>query len=147
MKGNFTMEFKDEFDVIFGKARDITDAGVKKADEVLRVSKLKLACVRIDGEIKTKYTNLGKMVYGMVKHDSADSEKIAEAVMEIERLYKKMTKLYDEIETAKKIVTCPVCGTKNKFSNTYCSSCSHKLVATDEEPEDYSYNPAFEENK
>ena len=147
MKGNDIMEFKDEFDVILGKARDITDAGIKKADEVVRVSKLKLACVRLDSEIKNKYTNLGKMVYGMVKHDSADSEKIAEAVMEIERLYKKMSKLYAEIETTKKIVTCPVCGTKNKFENTYCSSCSHKLVATDEEPEDYGYNPEFEENE
>ncbi len=132
------MEFKDE---IKNKAVKLKDAGLKKADEMYKISKLKLKCVQLDNNIKTKYTELGKMVYGMVKHDSADSEKIAESVMEIEQLYSKMRKVYSEIEAAKKIITCPVCGTKNKFSNTYCSGCSNRLVATDEEPDDYGYSP------
>ncbi len=135
------MEFKDEKDTLKDKAVKLKDAGLKKADEIYRISKLKLTCVQLDNQIKAKYTALGKMVYGMVKHDSANSEKIAESVMEIEQLYGKMRKVYAEIESAKQIITCPVCGTKNKFSNTYCTVCSHRLVATDEEPDDYSYSP------
>ena len=126
------MEIKDD---LKNKAKDIADAGLKKADEIYKVSKLKLKCVQIDNQIKSKYTELGRTVYGMVKHDSADSAKISEAVMEIEALYAKMRKVYAEIETAKKILTCPVCGTKNKFTNTYCRSCANRLVATDEEPD------------
>ena len=132
------MEIKDD---LKNKAKDIADAGLKKADEIYKVSKLKLKCVQIDNQIKSKYTELGRTVYGMVKHDSADSAKISEAVMEIEALYAKMRKVYGEIETAKKILTCPVCGTKNKFTNTYCRSCANRLVATDEEPDDYSFVP------
>ena len=139
------MEFKDEMEIVKEKAVQLKDAGLKKADEIYRISKLKLQCVQIDNQIKAKYTALGKMVFGMVKHDSADSEKIAESVMEIEQLYAKMRDLYAQIETAKKIVTCPICGTKNKFSNTYCSSCSHRLVKTDEEPDDYDYSFEAEE--
>ena len=93
------MEFKDD---LKNRAKDIADAGLKKADEIYRISKLKLKCVQLDNQIKAKYTELGKTVYGMVKHDSADSTKISEAVMEIEALYAKMRKVYSEIETAKK---------------------------------------------
>lgn len=132
------MELKDD---LKNKAKDIADAGLKKADEIYRISKLKLKCVQLDNQIKAKYTELGKTVYGMVKHDSADSTKISESVMEIQALYAKMRKVYAEIETAKKILTCPVCGTKNKFSDTYCRSCANRLVATDEEPDDYSFVP------
>ena len=137
------MEKKDE---LKNKAKDIADAGLKKADEIYRISKLKLKCVQIDNKIKVKYTELGKAVYGMVKHDSADSEKISASVMEIEALYAEMRKVYAEIEKVKKIITCPVCNTKNKFSDTYCRSCANRLVATDEAPdEDYSFVPEIEE--
>lgn len=67
--------------------------------------------------------------------------------MEIDQLYKKMAQYNARIEMMRKIVTCPVCGTKNKFSNTYCTSCMHKLVLTDEEPEDYAYAPNEAENE
>ena len=51
------------------------------------------------------------------------------------------------IEMMRKIVTCHACGTKNKFSITYCTGSMHKLVSTDEEPEDYAYTPEDDENK
>ena len=136
------MEMKDDFR---NKAKDIADAGLKKADEIYRVSMLKVKCLRLDGKIKEKYTELGKMVYGMVKQDNADSAKITKSVVEIEELYAEMRKLYAEIETTRKIITCPVCSAKNKFSDTYCRSCANRLVATDEEPDDYSFTPDMEE--
>ncbi len=134
------MDFKDEFEAIAEKTKQLTGSGIRKADEMFSVSKLKLECIRIDNTIKTKYAELGKMMYNMVKDDNADSEKISDAVMEIDRLYKKMAQVNEKIEEVKKIVTCPECGTKNKFTSNYCSSCRHKLVCTDEEPEDYSYH-------
>lgn len=132
------MVFMDELEVILGKARDITDTGIKKADEVIKVSKLKMECVKLDNEIKAKYAALGKTVYGMVKNDSASAEKIASYVLSIDALYKRIARLQGRIEQAKKIVTCPNCGTKNKYDNMYCAGCSHRLMVTDEEPEDYN---------
>lgn len=102
---------------------------------------------KIDALIKAKYTELGRTMYGMVKNDSSDADRIAQAVMEIDHLYKKMAQCNARIELMKKIVTCPVCGTKNRFSNTYCTACMHKLVSTDEEPEDYAFNPDDAENR
>ena len=135
------MDFKDELDFISGKAKQLTDTGIRKADEVISVSKLKFRCIQLDTIIKTKYAELGRMMYGMVKNDSSDADRIAQAVLEIDQLYKKMAQYNAEIEMVKKIVTCPVCGTKNKFSDTYCVKCMHKLVSTDEEPEDYAFIP------
>lgn len=147
LKGNTAMDFKDEFDIISEKAKQLTDTGIRKADEVIGISKLKLRCIKIDALIKAKYTELGRTMYGMVKNDSSDADRIAQAVMDIDHLYKKMAQCNARIELMKKIVTCPVCGTKNRFSNTYCTACMHKLVSTDEEPEDYSFNPDDAENR
>lgn len=119
LKGNTAMDFKDEFDIISEKAKQLTDTGIRKADEVIGISKLKLRCIKIDALIKAKYTELGRTMYGMVKNDSSDADRIAQAVMDIDHLYKKMAQCNARIELMKKIVTCPVCGTKNRFSNTY----------------------------
>jgi len=140
-KGKTAMDFKDELDFISDKAKQLTDMGIRKADEVISISKLKFRCIQLDALIKTKYTELGKMMYGMVKNDRSDADRIAQAVLEIDQLYRKMAQFNAKIEKMKKIVTCPVCGTKNKFSDTYCIKCLHKLVSTDEEPEDYAFNP------
>lgn len=141
------MDFKDEIDFISEKAKQLTDTGIRKADEVIGISKLKLRCIQLDALIKAKYTELGRTMYGMVKNDSSDADRIAQAVMDIDHLYKKMAQCNARIELMKKIVTCPGCGTKNRFSNTYCTACMHKLVSTDEEPEDYSFNPDDAENR
>lgn len=61
------MDFKDEFDIISEKAKQLTDTGIRKADEVIGISKLKLRCIKIDALIKAKYTELGRTMYGMVK--------------------------------------------------------------------------------
>ena len=141
------MDFKDEFDIISEKAKQLTDTGIRKADEVIGISKLKLRCIKIDALIKAKYTELGRTMYGMVKNDSSDADRIAQAVMDIDHLYKKMARCNARIELIKKIVSCPVRGAKNRFSNTYCTACMHKLVSTDEEPEDYAFNPDDAENR
>lgn len=130
------MEIKTEFENVLDKARELTDFGIKKADSVIRLSKLKLECVRLDSEIKAKYTELGKMVYSMVKNDNADAEKIAQKVNKIEYMYKKLKKYRNTIEQEQRIITCPTCGTKNKYSDIYCSNCATRLIVTDEEPED-----------
>ena len=107
------MDFKDEFDIISEKAKQLTDTGIRKADEVIGISKLKLRCIKIDALIKAKYTELGRTMYGMVKNDSSDADRIAQAVMDIDHLYKKMAHCNARIELMKKIVTCPVCGTNS----------------------------------
>ena len=108
------MDFKDELDFISDKAKQLTDMGIRKADEVISISKLKFRCIQLDNLIKTKYAELGRMMYGMVKNDRSDADRIAQAVLEIDQLYRKMAQLNAKIEKMKKIVTCPVCGTKNK---------------------------------
>ena len=71
------MDFKDEFDIISEKAKQLTDTGIRKADEVIGISKLKLRCIKIYALIKAKYTELGRTMYGMVKNDSSDADRIA----------------------------------------------------------------------
>ena len=46
------MDFKDEIDFISEKAKQLTDTGIRKADEVIGISKLKLRCIQLDALIK-----------------------------------------------------------------------------------------------
>lgn len=96
------MDFKDEIDFISEKAKQLTDTGIRKADEVIGISKLKLRCIQLDALIKAKYTELGRTMYGMVKNDSSDADRIAQAVMDIDHLYKKMAQCNARIELMKK---------------------------------------------
>ncbi|MFR4023468.1 MAG: hypothetical protein ACLTZI_11135 [[Eubacterium] siraeum] len=133
------MDFKDEFDIISEKAKQLTDTGIRKADEFIGISKLKLRCAKIDALIKAKYTELGRTMYGMVKNDSSDADRIAQAVMDIDHLYKKMAQCNARIELMKKLLPAP-CAVQRTDSATHIAPlvCS-KLVSTDEEPEDYAF--------
>lgn len=134
------INFKEEAGAVLEKAKTLTDSGIKKTDEMIKISRLKLSCIKLDNEIKQKYTELGRSVYKMVKNDTADSDIIAGAVTEIEALYKKLARTRRKIEDVKRIVTCPVCGTKNKYDSEYCSECTHRLVVTDVAPDEYGYD-------
>ena len=81
------MDFKDEIDFITEKAKQLTDTGIRKADEVIGISKLKLRCIQLDALIKAKYTELGRTMYGMVKNDSSDADRIAQAVMDLSLIH------------------------------------------------------------
>jgi len=139
------MNFKAEMNAVLGKAKDFADTTAKKTDEVIKVSGLKLNCIQVDNEIKNKYIALGKMVYGMVKHDTADSAAISDAVTDIDLLYAKLETLQSKIEEVRKIVTCPVCEAKNKFGTIHCTNCGHRLVLTDEDVDEYDYISQFDE--
>ena len=134
------IRFREEVDNVLGKAKELTDTGIKKTDEMIKMSRLKFGCIKLDNRIKQKYTQLGREVYKMVKTDSADSDLIARSVSDIERLYKEMNVLRKRIDEMKKIITCPVCGTKNKYDSEYCSNCTHRLMVTDVAPDEYGYD-------
>ncbi len=134
------INIKEEVDTVLGKAKELTDSGIKKSDEFMKIMRLKVSCIKLDNKIKEKYAELGKSVYKMVKTDKADSETIANAVTEIERLYQRLESLHKRIEEMKRIITCPVCGAKNKYDSEYCENCTNRLVVTDIAPDEYGYD-------
>lgn len=123
------------------KAKDVTNEGLKKTDVLMQISKHKITCVQLDNDIKNKYTNLGNRIYDMIKADTEDTSELLTLVSEIDDKFKKLSEVQAKIEELKQIITCPICGTKNKFDNDYCSKCGHQLVVTDEDFDDYADFP------
>lgn len=131
------MDRKDELDYILKKAKKIGDIGAKKTESIIRVSKYKLQCIKLDEEIRQKYMLLGKLVYKMVKSETEDTDRVAQLAADIDYLHKKLRRYRGFIEQARKIIICPVCGEANKLSDIFCTNCKARIVFTDEEPDEY----------
>lgn len=131
------MARNDDLDYILKKAKKLGDIGAKKTESIIRVSKYKLQCIKLDEEIKQKYMLLGKLVYKMVKSETEDTDKVAELAADIDYLHKKLRRYRMLIEQARKIIICPVCGEANKLSDIFCTNCKSRIVFTDEEPDEY----------
>lgn len=119
------------------KAKEVTSESIKKTDQLVKISSLKLTCVQLDNEIKAKYSLLGNRIYDMIKADEENTNELLGLVSEIDILFKRLSETQNKIEDLRHIYACPNCGTKNKIENDYCSKCGKRLSVTDEEFEDY----------
>lgn len=115
------------FDDLVLKAKDLADAASKKTGEFYEISKYKCECIKLNGELKKLYEQLGSSVYSMVKNGYDNDELVHSLTEEIdERMdrLKEITALIDEI---KDYITCPVCKCKNGLDSSYCNKCGSKL--------------------
>lgn len=124
------------------KAKDVADAATKKTGELYEVSRLKCECIKLNGEIKRLYEQLGSSVYSMKKNHYDNQELIDSLSEEIDELQEKLKKLNAEIAGKKTFIVCPVCGGKNEACSDYCVKCGTRLycetVAEDDIDEDFS---------
>lgn len=115
------------FDDFVLKAKDIADAATKKTGELYEISKYKYECIKINGEVKKLYEQLGSSVYSMVKGGYDNRELIDSLTEEIDECLDRLREINDIISDMKNVVTCPICGSKNGIENTYCAKCGSKL--------------------
>lgn len=115
------------FDDFLLKARDIADAAGKKTSEIYEVSKYKYECIKLNGEIKRLYEQLGSSVYSMVKGGYDNNELVESLTEEIDEHLDRLKAINELIAGMKNLSLCPVCGAKNSADSLYCSKCGSKL--------------------
>ena len=126
------------FDDFVLKAKDIADAAGKKTTELYEISKYKYECIKINGEIKRLYEQLGSSVYSMVKNGYDNNDLIDSLTEEIDEHLQRLKEINNIIADKKNQIACPVCGAKNNIDSSYCSKCGSRLRSDDNSEEDSS---------
>jgi hypothetical protein len=117
------------FDDFVLKAKDLADAATKKTGEIVEISRYKYECIKINGEIKRLYEQLGSTVYSMKKYGYENEDLVEAITEEIDDCLDRLDEINDMINGMKKTVVCPVCGSKNETYSSFCSKCGTKLGA------------------
>lgn len=119
--------YNNVIDNIIDKARDVCDLATKKTTEVVESSKIKLDCVRVNGEIKKLYEKLGSTVYSMMRSNYENKELVDSLAEEIDEELEKLKLLNEKLSDVKNVNFCNVCGAKNPTDNYFCSKCGSRI--------------------
>lgn len=115
------------FDDLVLKAKDLADAASKKTGELYEISKYKCECIKLNGELKKLYEQLGSSVYSMVKNGYDNDELVHSLTEEIDERMNRLKEVNAMIAEIKDYITCPVCECKNSLDSSYCNKCGSKL--------------------
>ena len=99
----------------------------KVSGDLVEQTKLKIKAIDIKDEIDSRYTQIGKLYYGVVENENDDAEKIEKLVGEITELKGALAEIEAEIKISKKVCKCQACDTENDVDDAYCSKCGNKL--------------------
>lgn len=118
------------FEDMFIKAKSAAEVAGEKAGKIVDVSKLNIEMAELKGELKTKFENLGKIVYHSNRSGSDDEgiDGVVDGqISEIDVLCARIEELKDQIAHLKNKVICKICGYHNNDEALYCSKCGSVL--------------------
>lgn len=107
------------------KAKEVFEAGEKKATEVINIQKLKMDISGLGSQINEAYCNIGKKVY--TSDDRERYAEFAEELGKVDELNAKMEDLRNELAAAKGCTSCPECGCFCQKGAKFCSQCGNKF--------------------
>ena len=119
------------FDEIFGTVKEFAEKAGEKTTELVDLSRIRLEIASINSDIKKRFEKLGSLAYNQSKIGGC-SEDISLCIEEIDTLKKRLAECKEKIDSAKKVIRCPECGTANNIIAAYCYVCGAKL--TKDEP-------------
>ncbi len=141
----------------FGKLKKNIDKGVNKASkksaEIAEKTKLQTQIMSLKNDKKNEISELGKVVYDMLKEGNLDEEAINlkfESITEIEKQINdkeeqkeniekeglaeeseesEESKEFEDVEVVEEteVIECPNCGEKNPTDAKFCQNCGTKL--------------------
>lgn len=115
------------FDDLVLKAKDFADAAGKKTADLYEISRYKYECIKLNGELRGLYEQLGSSVYSMEKGGYRNEELIEALCEEIDENLDRLKAINALIADKKNLAICPVCGAKNAVDNSYCAKCGSKM--------------------
>ena len=118
---------------IFGKAKKAANAAGKKTEKLVELSKLKLAAMQVNTDIKALYEKLGGAVYSMQKAHYENPELVDSLVEDIDEKRTELKEIHDKIAVLQKAKECDCCHTKNPKDACYCLKCGSKLPSGEKE--------------
>lgn len=115
------------FEDMFIKAKDTANNIGLKAGKIVDVSKLNLELAETKSHLKSKFENIGKILYSSTKNGEFSSDSVENEIKEIDTIYYRIESIKKEIALLKNKIVCKTCGSENSFDALYCNKCGHTL--------------------
>lgn len=110
-------------DVVSKTAKD----AVKVSGTAVEYTKLKYKLSEIKDQIKSKYAQIGEIVYKSTSDEDVDTDRIESLCDEITELKKKSEEYENAINKTSNKKTCPSCGHVVTYDSVFCAKCGNML--------------------
>ena len=108
-------------------AADAVYGAGQMADDLLSSAKLRVRAATVEGEIKGKLTEVGRMVYATHTGTPSDSEDIQEILEYTDGLYQQLAGRRRALRGLEGLARFCVCGEENPPENSFCRACGRPL--------------------
>jgi len=122
-------KLKDGTKAFSEKSEEIIEVARSKSEELVGITKQRMAVSKVQTEIIKKKTELGSLVYDLSCKRREDSESVDSICDEIKALELELSKLENAMMDAKNQSgpVCPNCSAKASEGAKYCSNCGSPL--------------------
>lgn len=108
-------------------ARSAAKTVGKKAEEVLDLSKRKLAISELDSKLEDAYCALGEVYYRVLKEETLADDDAQKLVSEIDEIKSQIETEREELAKLTKKSVCPACGADCDENSSFCGKCGARL--------------------
>ncbi len=99
----------------------------EKASDTYDIAKLNCTKSRIKSDIDKCYKAVGNKYYICVKNDRLDKADFSAEISKIDELHTQLENIQQQINFAKNLKRCPVCGKAQNGDKPFCADCGSKL--------------------
>ena len=115
------------WDDIIGKTRDAAEFVGRKTEDIVELTRLKVALCDTERELAATMEGLGRLVYDAKKSGADISELLDAGVEAADELHLKADRLRRKIAQNRKLHECKECHTFNPDDAAFCKSCGKSL--------------------
>jgi rRNA maturation endonuclease Nob1 len=114
-------------DTMKDKLGDAAKTAVQKSNELVEITKLKLAVSDAETKVTQIYKEMGEMVYAAFKSDDDIGEAIGQKCAEIDGKKAEIEELKQKINGLRDVKICPACNAAVDSASAFCASCGAKV--------------------
>lgn len=115
------------FEDILCKAKNVAESAGKKTNDLVEMTKLKMAAAETEKDIASTLEGLGRLVYDGKKAGEDVSAMIDECIGRVDELTEKLEGIREKILEYKNAVRCSQCGVVNTDDSDFCKKCGARL--------------------
>ena len=105
----------------------VTKTAVDKSNELVEVTKLKLAMRDAENEVEKLFREIGEAVYNASKSEVDPSDIITANCEAIGKKYEELGEMRQKLRQFKNITVCPSCGCEVPTDSAFCNKCGEKM--------------------
>lgn len=105
----------------------VTKTAVDKSNELVEVTKIKLAMRDAENEVEKLFREIGEAVYNASKSEVDPSEVITSNCEAITAKNNELAEMRQKLREFKNISVCPSCGCEVPTDSAFCNKCGEKM--------------------